>query len=399
MPTDTHISEDGFPLDQWQAYLSGKGSPIAAYQEQLAIRSRSKVSSPQNWIWTRRLLEQSSDEWVARMVADAYPANALVHDVCSGAGADSVALGLRGPVRSLDLSPIACLLCKSNLQSNRVKDFAVENNIAESLIVRPDDWVHIDPDRRSLGNVGSGNRTTNAEYFMPPLEIVLRLISESQGGSVKVAPITIADETSFAKCVTGNNLFHQMGKQFISWGNSVRQQRWWWNIDRFPSGTITVSTMQTKDHWNHWTFEASSRSTHEHFDRITESVPENARFIGDTDPAVRAADAQLILANQRDCEVLGSEQGYFFSQTIPGTSDPLIQWFEIEEVMPMDRKKLKQYFRMNNVGVLEIKVRDAPIIPEVLRKEMKLSGDETRTLLITRTGKKLIAVIARRCQW
>ncbi|MCY2973838.1 MAG: hypothetical protein NTW52_04130 [Planctomycetota bacterium] len=396
MPTDTLISEDGFTLEQWQAFVCGKASPIVDYQNKLARRALSKFSDPQNWAWTRRLLEQSSDQWVARMVADAYPVNALVHDVCSGAGGDSVALGLRGPVRSLDLSPIACLLCESNLQSNRVKDFAVENNIAESLIVSHDDWVHIDPDRRSLGTVGSGNRTTNAEYFMPPLEIVLRLISESHGGSIKVAPITQADETSFAKCVTGNHLFHQMGKQFISWGNSVRQQRWWWNIDRFPSGTITISTMQTKDLWTHWTFEAIDRPSHEHFERITETIPANARFIGDTDPAVRAAEAQMILANQRDSEVLGSEQGYFFTEAIPSSSDALIQWFEIEEILPLDRKRLRQYLRSNNIGVLEIKVRDAQIIPEVLRKEMKLSGDKSRTLLITRTGKKLIAVIARR---
>lgn len=154
--------------------------------------------------------------------------------------------------------------------------------------------------------------------------------------------------------------------------------------------------MQTKDLWTHWTFEAIDRPSHEHFERITETIPANARFIGDTDPAVRAAEAQMILANQRDSEVLGSEQGYFFTEAIPSSSDALIQWFEIEEILPLDRKRLRQYLRSNNIGVLEIKVRDAQIIPEVLRKEMKLSGDKSRTLLITRTGKKLIAVIARR---
>ena len=396
MLTDTHTSEDGFQLDQWLSFVQGKASPIAAYQDQLASRAKSKFSNPQNWVWTRRLLEQSSDQWVAKMVAEAFPRGALVHDVCSGAGADSVALGLRGPVRSLDLSPIACLLCESNLRSNRVEDFSVQNNIAELLVVSHDDWVHIDPDRRSLGTIGSGNRTTNAEFFMPPLDIVLRLISESHGGSVKVAPITQADEASFAGSSVGSQLFHQMGKQFVSWGNSVRQQRWWWNIDRFPSGTTTVSTMQAKDDWNHWTFEAAGNASHESFERIAESTPLNARFVGDTDPAVRAAKAQLILASQRDCEILGTEQGYFFATTIPSGNDPLVQWFAIEEVLPMDRKKIKQYLRSQDIGVLEIKVRDAPIIPEVLRKELKLVGKESRTMLITRSGKKLIAVIAHR---
>jgi hypothetical protein len=164
--------------------------------------------------------------------------------------------------------------------------------------------------------------------------------------------------------------------------------------------------MQAKDTWSHWTFRTDASGTtngtalqasYGDYERIAESVSVDIAFIGDTDPAVRAAGAQLILATQRDCEILGTEQGYFTTGANPSSCDPLIQWFAVEEVLPMDRKKIKHYLRSTNVGVLEIKVRDAPIVPEVLRKELKLSGKESRTLLVTRIGKKLIAVVARRC--
>jgi len=393
-------AEDGFDLDQWQAFVDGRASAIGAYQKQLESRARSKFSEPQNWIWTRKLLEQSSDEWVSRMIANAYPRDVLVHDVCSGAGADSVAIGMRGPVRSLDISPIACLLCQSNLRSHRIKDFAVANVLAESLVVGPEDWIHIDPDRRSLGVLGSGTRTTNADLFMPPLEIVVRLISESLGGSIKVAPTTLADREVFAPCKNGTDIFYRIGKQFVSWGSSVRQQRWWWNSERFPAGSITVSTMRSKDDWYHWSFQPSDSFTPHEFGSISDTLSPTAKFIGDSDPAVRAAGGQLALASELRCEILGSEQGYFFADQVSlakfRSQDRLIHWFEIEEVMPLDRKKLKQHLRNHGVGTLEIKVRDAPIVPEILRKELKPLGKESRTILICRSARKIIAIIAKR---
>jgi hypothetical protein len=52
--------------------------------------------------------------------------------------------------------------------------------------------------------------------------------------------------------------------------------------------------------------------------------------------------------------------------------------------------------RERKIGVLEIKVRNVEIVPELLRKEMKLGGSEAATLLITKCGSKTIAMVAKR---
>jgi len=400
----TTTSEDGFELQQWQQYVNGGSSPVQTHQQKLESRVRLKFSHPQNWTWTKKLLEQSSDEWVSRMIAGMFPRDAMVRDVCCGAGGDSVAIGLRGPVSALDAAMIACVLCESNLQNHHVKDFAVTNRVAESLIVGAEEWVHIDPDRRPsnlshMSSFGSRTRTTNAQLFMPALDVVLRLISESCGGSVKVAPATLPDVGAFSNCKNGLDILHRMGKQFVSWGNSVRQQRWWWNLPKFPAGSTTVSTMRSKDDWYHWTFNSPGNASQENFGRICDVLPATALFIGDTDSAVRAAKGQLVLASERQCGILGSEQGYFFTDRVATgqtSTDRLIRWFEIEEVLPLDRKKIKQYLRARNVGTLEIKVRDAPVVPEVLRKELNITGEESRTMLICRCAKKVVAIIAKR---
>jgi hypothetical protein len=42
-------------------------------QRKLQERAHKKVAHPHQWIWTAPLLEQSSDQWTAEMVADAVP--------------------------------------------------------------------------------------------------------------------------------------------------------------------------------------------------------------------------------------------------------------------------------------------------------------------------------------
>jgi hypothetical protein len=54
--------------------------------------------------------------------------------------------------------------------------------------------------------------------------------------------------------------------------------------------------------------------------------------------------------------------------------------------MAFDRKRLKAYLRERSIGVLEIKKRGADIVPEQLRKEMALKGENAATLIVTRVG-------------
>ncbi len=96
--------------------LSENSVRLAAWQARLAERAQRKFSSPTDWLWTSKLLEQASDEYVARMTASAYPDQVCVLDLCCGAGSDSVALARRGPVIAVDQCPVACELAYANLR-------------------------------------------------------------------------------------------------------------------------------------------------------------------------------------------------------------------------------------------------------------------------------------------
>jgi len=424
---ETH---DGFSVEQWKElsslvverasqnrdWLIGcqLSAGMLAHQRLQRNRAAKKFSDPEKWLWTAKLLEQSSDEKVARMTAAAFPNDARVIDLCCGAGADSVALARRGPVTAIDRCEVACALTRANLAMHFPMNFlgslsdspsvALGSKLdrseyevicsnAESIEIQTEDWIHVDPDRRS-----NSGRTTLATFFHPGLDFLLDLMDRSTGGSIKLAPATKceyenagADSNSTIKVDQA-----KIGRQFIAWGGSVRQQRWWWKVETYPAGTTTVSILDRNDEWLHWTVTNEDVSQCDQWSNIVDEVDEIQGYIGDTDGCVRTAGLQGLLASNINALIIGNPFGYIVKRDKPETSSPLVHWFEIQATMPLDRKRLRTYLRERNVGVLEIKVRNIEVDPEMLRKEMKLKGSESATVLITRCGSKTIAIVGRR---
>jgi hypothetical protein len=83
------------------------------------------------------------------------------------------------------------------------------------------------------------------------------------------------------------------------------------------------------------------------------------------------------------------------------TSDTLVRtpWatpFEVETVLPYQEKIIKRWLREHEVGVLEIKKRGLEVDPAQLRRRLGLRGGEQRTLILTRTPRAALAVVAQR---
>ncbi len=397
---------DGFHPDLWIALAERTKSPaepnsmpklldgkllrnLIEYQERLRARSKSRFRFPERWLWTSQLLEQASDERSAELMASCFPANVPVVDICCGAGADSVALAKRGPVSSIDKSLVASVLAAANLRLHGLEGQVLTREADLSRDIQ-NQWVHIDPDRRA-----QGKRTTGVEFFDPPPEFLADSIQRSVGGSIKVAPATEYHE--FRKfCIDHHRgeVAEKIGLQFISWGGSVRQQRWWWNVEKFPSQTTTISVASRGPEWAHWTCDPN------HFDFDSDCLIDEPSkltgFLGDTDPVVRAAGVQPQFASGIGTGIVGNVFGYLHTSQASVPDSPFINWFEIEEVIAFDRKKVRRLLQSRQVGIIEIKTRNVDIPLESLRKELKLVGEASRTLLITRCGKSVIAILARR---
>jgi hypothetical protein len=57
---------------------------------------------------------------------------------------------------------------------------------------------------------------------------------------------------------------------------------------------------------------------------------------------------------------------------------------------------LRRWVRAAEIGVLEIKKRGINVDPAVLRKQLKLDGPNSATMVISRTGKgALVAIVER----
>jgi THUMP domain-like len=77
-------------------------------------------------------------------------------------------------------------------------------------------------------------------------------------------------------------------------------------------------------------------------------------------------------------------------------TSPFVSSFRVREPVPADVKGLARALRVRGIGTLEIKKRGVDIDPAVLRGKLKLRGDASATLILTRIGSRRLALLADR---
>lgn len=335
--------------------------------------AKQKFPDPERWFWTRQLLEQSSDFWCATESAQDFPAGELVADLCCGAGADAIALARRSKqVLACDCDPHALQLAALNAAMHDL-DLKFILNRAESVELSRDSWIHIDPDRCAAGKLA-----TFQHAFAPEWKDVESMIDRCRGISIKVAPGTRYEGDRHPPVV-----------RFLSRQRSVRQQRWLWNLHRWPQDSIVVSAM-SRESWHHEIFRRSECETSE---CLAGREVELKNYIGDYDPAFRAGGVSAPFAERLGCNIL-FENGYLTSGA--PIEHPLVRWFKVLELTSLDRKKLAAYSRSANVRTWELKSRGCDIDLDSLRKQLRTdpTSDRTLTLLCTRVEGKNRGIIA-----
>ena len=65
-------------------------------------------------------------------------------------------------------------------------------------------------------------------------------------------------------------------------------------------------------------------------------------------------------------------------------STPFATCFRVLDVLPFDEKVLRAWVRERGIGTLEIKKRGTDVTPEQLRRQLKPSGPNRATLIVTR---------------
>ena len=339
--------------------------------------------------FTRKGLEQATDGEVAAHKAARFPAG-RVADLCCGIGGDAIALAQRSLTRSaskaerltrsvseeicaVDLDPIAAVLAAANLSACGCTGATVAALDAAAFPVGDYAAWHIDPDRRP-----AGRRTSRVELFSPALEVIERLLAQNGNAAIKLAPAALAPP-SWGEVAE----LEWLGSR----GECRQQVAWFGSLARHP-GQLSATIVDAR---------GGPRTV---VGRSAEPIPLAAklgRFLYEPHAAVLAAKLEGTLCREHALAAVSSGVAYLTSDEL--VDEPALDAFEVMDMLPLDLKRLKAYFRERQIGRLEVKKRGVDIDPQKLRKSVIGEGEGAATLIISRVGGAVQAIIGQRVQF
>jgi SAM-dependent methyltransferase len=334
--------------------------PLALEQAVLKDRARAKHPAGERMWWTAEALEQSSSYDVATHRARRFAGADRVLDLCCSVGGDLLPLAAVAPTVGVDLDEARLLLAQQNVLE---LGLSVQLVRADVTRLEPTGAVFADPARRA-----GGRRVFNPRDYVPRLEQVLGWLPRLDALAVKVAPGIDYDVLSPEVEIEVVSLRGDV-KEAIIWAGDVRRgpRR---TATLLPSGAVLTD----------------------------ESVPPPVvrppgRFLLEPDGAV--VRAHLV------AQVAAEVGGWLLDETIAYVAadepvpTPFGTWYEVLESLPFGLKQLRTALRAHDAGPIVVKKRGTAVQPEVLRKQLKLTGSREVTVVLTRSAGRQIALIAQ----
>jgi hypothetical protein len=331
----------------------------------LRARAAAKFAHASRMYFTREALEMATHETVSRYRADRFRRFGTVADVGCGIGGDLIGLGMAGVGTSaVDRDPLRLRMAEANTAAYGLTGrFALADVLSEPL---PDtDAVFADPGRRP-----GGRRTLSVSEYEPPVDRLISLRPAGFPAGVKVAPgVSRSDIQRF-----------DAEAEFISLDGEMKECTLWFgplktNMLRatvLPGGhTLTADTIP-----------------------LPTEVRAPQRYIYDPDPSVTRSSLVPTLAVKIGATQIDSEIGFLTSDN--PVSTPFATAYRVEDTLPFHAKRIGQWLRGNRIGRVTVVKRGSPVVVDDLLSRWKLTGDEHRTILLTRTQGKPVAIIAER---
>lgn len=365
------------------------GPELSRLCEQLELRERAKAkfADPTGMRFTRIGLEQATDEHVGAYKASRFAECDSVADLCCGIGGDLRAMFLAvnsTPGRRLcgvDLDPAVAACAAANVQAVAARVPAetrplVRIEIADAASFATEDFAawHIDPDRRP-----GGRRTTRVEAFLPPAEALSALLARNPNAAWKLAP--------------GGDIPPEWEaepeREWLGRAGEVRQQvLWWGSLARFP-GRRRATVIGAGGEVLAEVIGAVGMPP------LPPQSDEVLAYLHEPDPTVIAAGLADESAAALGAAALAYGTAYYVSAA--PLNHPAWTSFAVEEVIPLDPKRLKAACRARDLGRIELKKRGVPIDLDDLRKRLgPLSGTASATLFAAPVAGRVRGIFARR---
>ena len=329
----------------------------------LRERARTKFTLADQMFFTRDALEQASGEVVARHTAARFRGTAPVWDVCCSIGGETLEIARAGAdVTGIDLDPVRLRMAELNAAAYGVADHVrFGERDATTWQAAGGSLVFFDPARRS-----GGQRVFDPAHYQLPLDIIAPWLGRADGIGVKVAPGIAYDDLPWGPCEV----------EIVSLGGDVKEAVLWFGRLRRAERRATL-------------LPSGSTITGGAIEPIAVALPQ--RYLYEPDGAVIRAHLVEHLAHEIGATKIDREIA--FLSTDAAVDTPFARRFRIDDVVPWNLKRLRQYLRERGIGRTVIKKRGSPIDPQVLEKQLRLHGDNAATLVLTHVEGKPSVIV------
>jgi hypothetical protein len=359
-------------LNRLRKDLSAAQAHLLVEQVELRQRAREKFSRAEQMFFTRKCLEQATDERIAAYKASRFIPPGAVADLCCGIGGDALALARRGCVIAVDEDPIACLLVQANSVACGLDAANLRTSTGDAAafsVERVAAW-HMDPDRRV-----HGKRTTRVDLFQPPLATIESLVKRNRNASIKLAPAAEAPE----------EWSQEAELEWLGSRGECRQQVAWFGLLARHPGRRSATIVDAA---------GGPRTIVGTGDERIPVSAELGRYLYEPHAAILAAKLTSALCHEYALAAISAGIAYLTNDIV--IRDPALAAFEVREILPLDQKQLKAWCRKHRVGRLEVKKRGVELDPEKLRRAIVADGEQSATLVVTAVGGKARAIVTGR---
>lgn len=340
---------------------------IAAALTQSRLRAQAtKKFGPfaDGMLFTSTGLEQATRLPVAARHADRFVTAGIttVADLGCGIGGDAMAFAAMDlTVHAVEADEITASIATINL---RHWDTAtVTHSTAETTTCDPTWGVYLDPARRTA----TGRRVFSLTDYQPPWDFVLATTEHAPAAGIKVSPaIAHRDIPSDAEV------------QWVSIDGDVVEATIWRGATARPG--IRRSAVILTDHGGAPAVTLDS-STPQQTPAPTGPI---GTYLHEPDGAVIRAGMLDTVATEINGHLIDPTIAYLTTDT--DTSSPATRRYRILDTMAFGIKRLRAYLAERHVGHVTIKKRGTAVTPEELRSKLRLTGDNHRTLVLTRVA-------------
>jgi hypothetical protein len=333
----------------------------ALTQAELRRRAVGKFGpEAERMFFTRAGLEQATravvaDRRAARLVAAGVTTLA---DLGCGIGADAVAAARAGiRVYAVDTDPLTAAVAAANAEAFGLADrLGVDRADAAAVPVERFDAVFADPARRRPG----GRRVFDPRSYSPPWEVVATLPDRVPRTVLKLAP-----GIDHALLPTGAE-----GEWVSVDGDLVEAAFWCGPLASVPRRATVLS--------------AAGHAELTGTGAVAAPLGAVGAYLFDPDPAVVRSHLVAEFAATVGGRLADPAIAYVYADSFSNT--PFARCLAVTDVLPFSLKRLRALLRERRVGRVEIRKRGSALDPDVLRRDLRLSGPNAASLVLTRVA-------------